>query len=106
MNKKFFFFTHIFSVLFISFTFSQTNEWIIYDPDNSNLPSRSVWAITEDNNGNKWLGTAFGGAVVFDGENWTIYNLNNSDIPSDVVNALVIDNEGDKWFATAWVGKI
>ena len=48
---------------------------------------------------NKWIGTASGGAAVFDNENWTVYNSGNSGIPYNSVNDIEFDIDGKIWFA-------
>ncbi|CUT08818.1 Por secretion system C-terminal sorting domain-containing protein [Candidatus Kryptonium thompsonii] len=59
-----------------------------------------------DGQGNKWIGTWWGGLVKFDGVNWTVYNRSNSGLPNDYVHAVVIDGQGNKWVGTAGGGLV
>jgi hypothetical protein len=59
-----------------------------------------VISIAIDGEGNKWLGTQFGGVAKYDGTDWTVYNPSNSGLPNNDVRSIAIDNEGNKWFGT------
>ena len=48
-------------------------EIIVYNKDNSSLPSHYIRSIAIDDIGNKWIGTDGGGLAKFDGTNWTNY---------------------------------
>jgi ligand-binding sensor domain-containing protein len=75
-------------------------NWTVYNTSNSGLPSKYVYAIAIDGQGNKWIGTSGGGLVKFDGVNWTVYNMWNSGLPSNYVYAIAIDGQGNKWIGT------
>jgi ligand-binding sensor domain-containing protein len=77
-----------------------TGEFIVYDKWNSKLPDNYVLAIAIDGQGNKWIGTWFGGLSKFDGANWTVYNTSNSGLPYNTVLAIAIDGQGNKWIGT------
>jgi len=79
---------------------SQTPEWIVYNLDNSGLPSSVVLCLAFDAPGNIWIGTYYGGLAKFDGENWTVYNTDNSGLPHDLVYSPAIDEQGNKWIGT------
>ena len=67
---------------------SQTREWIVYNTDNSGLPSNDLTsALAIDKQGNKWIGTRRAGLAKFDGENWTVYDTINSGIPDNQIVA-------------------
>jgi sugar lactone lactonase YvrE len=105
---KFFYLRLIYSlslltILILNLSFSQTQEWIVYNTSNSGLPSNAVFAIAIDGQGNKWIGTGGGGLAKFDGVNWTVYNTSNSGLPDNDVNAIAIDGQGNKWIGT-WGG--
>ncbi len=57
--------------------------------------------IAIDKQGNKWIGTRYGGISKFDGINWTTYNSNNSGLMPGEVFSITIDNQGNKWFGVA-----
>jgi ligand-binding sensor domain-containing protein len=76
------------------------DNWIVYDKQNSGLPSDYISYINTDNEGNVWIGTGIhlynaGGLVKFDGNNWTIYNKDNSGLPSNIVSAIGFDSRGN-----------
>ncbi len=96
--------------------YSQNNDWIVYTPENSGLPSINVSAITIDPQGNAWIGTGLWdsdssvyyplpgeGLAKFDGENWTVYNKDNTYLPDARISALAIDQQGNIWIGT-WNG--
>ena len=65
----------IFLFYSIEICYSQQSEWIIYNSKTSELPEDKLKSITNDLQGNLWLGTAGDGGVWFDrvGE-WRVYN--------------------------------
>jgi ligand-binding sensor domain-containing protein len=71
-----------------------------YNKVNSGLPDNDILAISIDENGTKWIGTAHGGLVAFDGTNWIVYNTVNSELPDNNVRSIVIDNDGTRWIGT------
>lgn len=99
MGKKFL----ITSILFLiasQFLNAQTQEWIIFNRNNSPLPSNSIFALKADLSGNKWIGTLDSGLVKFDGKNWTIYNIKRANFPSNTIYSIAIDNLNNKWVAS------
>jgi len=79
---------------------SQTQEWIVYNTDNSGLPYNDVIALAIDEQGNKWIGTFNDGLAKFDGEAWTVYNTRNSGLPDNWVCSLAIDEQENIWIGT------
>jgi hypothetical protein len=90
-------------LIFISanFLFSQRQEWIVYTTANSGLPENRVYSIAIDGQGNKWIGTLFGGLAKFDDKNWTVFENSKSGERLIYVHAIAIDREGNKWIGTA-----
>ena len=88
-------------VVFSLTTTAQT--WTNYTTTDG-LIDNSVYAITIDNQGNKWVGTN-NGVSKFDGTGWTSYTTSNSGLATDRVNAIAIDDQGNKWFGT-WGGGV
>lgn len=85
--------------------FSQ--NWIIYNTQNSGLPANEVLSVTQDNEGNKWIGTYWGGVAKFDNQHWTVYTDTNSAMPHYTVRTVAVDGDNNKWFGTpAGVAKI
>jgi len=77
----------------------RSQNWVVYNTINSNIPDNTVRCIAIDNQGNKWLGTEKGLAK-FDGNTWTTYDTLNSDLPYNNITALAIDRDGNKWIGT------
>ena len=75
------------------------NSWTNFTTSNSGLINNAVFAISIDNQGNKWFGTN-GGLSKFDGTNWITYNYSNSGLVNNYVKAIALDNQGDKWVGT------
>ena len=88
------------SFLFLGILSAKSEEWTLYDTENSGLPDISIWSIAIDSNGDKWFGTC-GGIAKFDGVDWTVYNTENSGLPNDIVYSIAIESNGDKWFGTS-----
>lgn len=77
----------------------KSQNWVVYNTTNSNIPDNTVKCIAIDNHGNKWLGTEKGLAK-FDGNTWTTYDTLNSDLPCNNITSLAIDRDGNKWIGT------
>ena len=69
------------------------------------LPDDWINAIAIDSQGNKWIGTWWGGLAKFDGTNWTVYNFSNSGLPGDYVRAIAIDSQVIMFMQLQWMGK-
>jgi len=66
------------------------------------LSNSSVYAITQDNEGYLWFGTA-DGLNKYDGEKFVIYRhepYNKNSLPDNWITSLVIDKEGNLWCGT------
>jgi signal transduction histidine kinase/ligand-binding sensor domain-containing protein/DNA-binding response OmpR family regulator len=60
-----------------------------------------IRAITEDREGNIWIGSHGGGlAVLHPDGRWTVYTTNNSSLPNDKVHAMLCDRNGQVWVGT------
>jgi len=84
---------------------AQNPQWLVYNTENSPLPSDYVVSFIEDNQHNFWIGTfpqnnSSGGLAKFNGTNWTIYNTSNSPLPSNYIQHLVSDKQKSIWIAT------
>ncbi len=75
-----------------------------YNHANSGLPDNSVYAISIDPAGIKWIGTAQRGLAKYDGANWSYFNTSNSGLPSNTVTSIAIDAAGTKWIGTSGGG--
>lgn len=84
------------------------NTWSVYNPTNSALPSFYVSSITQDSNGDMWIGTwpywngntlVGGGLAKFTGTTFSVFDISNSPIPSNGVNRVRCD-AGNVWLTT------
>lgn len=62
-----------------------------------------VWTITDDNQGNLWIGTIDTGVWRFDGENLMNYTTRDG-LGSDIIWTIYKDKEGKLWFGTDGAG--
>jgi len=77
-----------------------TNNWIVYDPNNSGISSAFCDPIVIKNN-IKWIGCFYdGGLNRFDDTTWTVFKTYNSGIPSNDINNLCFDKFGNMWIGT------
>jgi ligand-binding sensor domain-containing protein len=58
-----------------------------------------VWAITEDNDGNLWVGTIDAGVWKYDSKEWTNYTTKDG-LAGDSIWAIYKDKRGEFWFVT------
>jgi ligand-binding sensor domain-containing protein/tRNA A-37 threonylcarbamoyl transferase component Bud32 len=100
-------------ILFLFFFFPLFSELWSLDPQKQitqytlniwkterGLPNNTVIAITQDNSGYLWLGTAEG-LVRFDGINFTVFNNSNTAGLQDyLINNLYVDRSGVLWIGT------
>ena len=78
-------------------------DWIKYDPTNSNLPVCIINKIEYSPEDNLlWLATSIG-AIKYDGNNWTILDTLQNIIPSASLNTMIIDGN-IKWFGSTVYG--
>ncbi len=86
------------AVILVGLLKAENNDWLVYNQNNSSLPSNSVKAIAFDSS-DVWLGTIDGLALI-SGSDWTVYNKNNSDLQDNYIRCISIDNSGTKWIGT------
>ncbi len=85
--------------------FAQTPTWVVYDTDNSPIPSNLVHVVEKDHNGTFWVGTR-SGLAEFDGiNNWTIYDTSNSGLPHNWIWSIAFDSLDNKWLGL-WEGQL
>jgi uncharacterized protein YaiE (UPF0345 family) len=77
--------------------FDTQNNWTTYSQANSGLPNNKVRGISNDNQGNIWIGTDKG-AAKYNGTTWTTYNKTNSGIVNDTIKTIATDAQGNIWF--------
>ena len=79
--------------------YNDTN-WVRY----SNNGLITANNITLDTVENKWVGTLFSGATMYDNTTFTTYTPSNSGLPEDYVTAIGVDLQNNKWFGTESLG--
>lgn len=68
------------------------------------LTTNSVRAITEDQQGNLWIGTDGGGLNCWRNGKFTSHRASDGGLPSDFVTAVFVDSEGVLWVGTSGGG--
>ena len=61
----------LFYVLIVSFGYSQKVQ--LFDKKSSSIPEDDLLSIAVDGQGNKWIGSAQSGLLVFDGKSYTTF---------------------------------
>lgn len=77
----------------------RSNQFTIFNTQNSPLPSNVINDIFIDALGIWWIATDQG-LVSKNDTVWTIYNTSNSEIPSDYIISVNVDQIGNVWVAT------
>jgi ligand-binding sensor domain-containing protein len=90
-------YTMLFLLLINCLNFAQSENWKVYNKQNSGIPSDRIESIAVDNKNVKWFGTD-AGLARFDGTNWTVYDSVNSPLPSSFINVVFPDEE------KLWIG--
>ena len=62
-----------------------------------------VWTITDDKQGNLWIGTIDAGVWMFDGKTLTNYTTKDG-LGSDFIWTIYKDKQGNLWFGTDGAG--
>lgn len=79
----------------------------VYENDQWNLIEKegydTVKSMAFGADGNLWLATLSGGALVYDGSTWKNYTLDDDKtLPSEQVNSIVGDSQGRVWLGTTY----
>jgi hypothetical protein len=71
------------------------DNWDLYTPDNSNLPTEHVWNLVADSLGNLWMSGE--GLLKYDGNDFIHYTPQNSGLYSTNIRGIQIDEFNNKW---------
>lgn len=89
--------------------FAQNNlkdTLIIFNTNNSYLPTNSITDVYFDKNENIWLGTYDKGLIRIDDTSYTIFNKDNSPMINNYIYRIKEDNEGNIWASSMGSGMI
>lgn len=71
------------------------NDTVMFNPENSNLSSYTVWAVEVDSKNNIWVGTN-SGLIKYDRSNWEIIQIPEVE---KQIRFIEIDSKDNIWFA-------
>ncbi|NOZ47050.1 MAG: T9SS type A sorting domain-containing protein [Chlorobi bacterium] len=94
----------IFFLLFYSLIHSQTNEWTIYNTNNTPQtgPCNShIFDITQDKDSNLWFSTE-NGVTKYNGQKWQSYFAENDNGQDNIYNRIVVSKEYRVYIST-WI---
>ena len=77
----------------------KADQWIIWNTQNSQLPTDTITAVCESVTGVVWVGTPRG-LLRYAAQLWTRFTPSNSALPDSVITALAIDAQGRLWVGT------
>ena len=83
----------LFGCLLCVSLFGFGQKTILYDKNTSSIPENDLWSIAIDNQGQKWIGSAHSGLLVFDGESYTTF----SEMKGDFFTPIFKDSKGNMW---------
>ncbi len=74
-------------------------NWQLFNTNNSEIPSDSIFAIDTDSFGHIWIATNKGLAK-YDGNEWVVFNSNNSNLEDSHITVLHVDDLNIKWMGS------
>jgi ligand-binding sensor domain-containing protein len=75
------------------------DQWVVFNPQNSDLPGQRVLAVARDSGDGLWFGTEAGLAHFAD-STWQVYRASDLGLEGDMVYALAVDSQGQVWVGT------
>jgi ligand-binding sensor domain-containing protein len=80
----------------------KTDQRILYNSTNSNLPDVSINSLYQSSDGAIWIGTHGDGIARYDHtiNHLTVYNPSNSPLPGDIIYTILQSSDGAMWIAT------
>lgn len=82
----------------VSFYPARRGTWSQYTRQDSGLPSNTITALAEGQDGSIWIGTGGTGAAQFDGTTWAYYNAATSGLGDNRVESITTTPTGEVWF--------
>ena len=83
----------LFGCLLCVSLFGYGQKTTLYDKNTSSIPEDDILSIAIDGQGNKWIGSARSGLLVFDGESYTTF----SEMKGDFFTPIFKDSKGNMW---------
>ena len=83
----------LFGCLLCVSLFGYGQKTTLYDKNTSSIPEDDLLSIAIDGQGNKWIGSARSGLLVFDGESYTTF----SEMKGDFFTPIFKDSKGNMW---------
>jgi ligand-binding sensor domain-containing protein len=80
--------------------YNNGSGWYQLTMQNSGLPDNSIYAIYNDSENIKWIGTSKG-LIKYDGSSWISFTTDNSGIISNRINTIDEDSFGNLWIGTS-----
>lgn len=76
--------------------FSQVDNWVLLDQNNSEIPDNSINSLSINESGVILIGTN-NGLVKYNASNWTLFNSDNSGIPYNRILKVMVDDNNNYW---------
>lgn len=84
---------------------SAQTQWTIYNTSNSSIPDNVIRCLTEDAQGNVWIGTD-NGIARYNGNNFVVFDSSNANLPVNQIRSLAFDSLGNLWVGTFQAGLV
>jgi ligand-binding sensor domain-containing protein len=75
------------------------DDWKVFNPGNSSLPSQHVLSVAQDRRGVLWFGTA-AGLASYDGQDWVVYRATDFGLSDEYINTIAVDDQNRIWIGT------
>ena len=80
-------------LLFLAVSYGYSQKVQLFDKSNSSIPEDDLLSIAIDGQGNKWIGSAQFGVLVFDGKSYTTF----PEMKGDFFTPIFKDSKGNMW---------
>nr|MDQ3101583.1 hypothetical protein [Bacteroidota bacterium] len=78
-------------------------SWQVFDMDNVGLPSNTIRALAQDQQGIVWAASNWG-LCRYDGSDWTFIQQGAGELPENDLTALAVDQMDRLWIGTSLNG--
>lgn len=85
-------------VIFVLVPFLALSQHALFDMANSDLPEEDLLSVAVDTSGNRWIGTANRGLVLFDGAEFVSFTKENlPELKGDYIDPIFVDSKDRIW---------